>query len=160
MIAALDTNVLLDILFDDQKFAEESRSKLEELSEEDFFIISPEVYSELIAAFKRVSDNPKQELDEFLDEKSISLREHSPNSLELAGVKWNDYTSSDTVRCPSCGETKEVECSCGEQITWRNHLITDFMIGGHAQVLADKLVTRDNGYFQRYFEIDIIDSGE
>lgn len=53
MIAALDTNVLLDILFDDQKFAEESRNTLENLSEEHFFIVSPEVYSELIAAFKR-----------------------------------------------------------------------------------------------------------
>lgn len=160
MIAALDTNVLLDILFDDQNFAEESRNTLEDLSEEHFFIVSPEVYSELMAAFKNVSDNPREELDNFLNEKSISLREHSQDSLELAGIKWNEYTNTDSVRCPSCGQTKEIECSCGEQIKWRNHIITDFMIGGHAQYQADKLVTRDNGYFHNYFDIEIIDPGE
>jgi len=160
MIVALDTNILLDILFDDQNFSVQSQNTLETLSQDSFFVISPEVYSELISAFQRVSENPQGELDEFLDEKSISLSEHTSQSLGVAGRKWHEYANSDLVRCPSCGDKQEIECKCGEKITWRNHIITDFMIGGHAETEADKLVTRDEGYFQKYFDVDIVNPGK
>ncbi|MFB6216641.1 MAG: type II toxin-antitoxin system VapC family toxin [Candidatus Aenigmatarchaeota archaeon] len=161
MIAAIDTNVLLDVLLKDQKFHTKSRKTLEELSEEGFFIISPEVYTELLAAFSQDFENPGEQLDSFLDDKSISMENHDRDSLRIAGEKWREYDASQDVRCASCGEARRVECEeCGGKISWRNHVITDFMIGGHAQHHADILVTRDRGYFGKYFDVEINDPGD
>lgn len=161
MIFALDTNVILDVLFQDEEFHETSRETLENKSEEGFFVISPEVYSELVAAFKTRFENPVEKLDSFLEEKQIVLEPHGRSSLGAAGKKWMEYSSSDEVECPECGSENVFECeSCGEDVTWRNHLITDFMIGGHAQEKADALITRDEGYFRNYFEVEIVDPSD
>lgn len=159
MIFALDTNVLLDILYQDEKFHKDSKEILEQKSGEGFFIISPEVYAELVTSFSRkFSDNPGLELDKFLDKKQISLQKHSKKLLEKAGKSWQQYNASGKVECSSCGHENDLECGkCGLELSWRNHLITDFMIGAHAEEKADALITRDRGYFNNYFNIEVID---
>ncbi len=155
---AVDTNVLLDVLFRDEEFHEKSRKRLEKASENGVLIISPEVYSELFTAFSEKLENPKEELDKFLESKGIQLENHSKDSLKKAGEAWKKYDSTNKSECPKCGEKNSFNCrNCGETINWRNHLITDFMIGSHAEEFSKKLITRDRGFYSSYFDLEIDD---
>ena len=62
--------------------------------------------------------------------------------------------------CRRCGKKIEkLICeSCGCEITIRQHILSDFLIGAHALQTGDrKIVTHDAGYYSTYFpELDII----
>lgn len=153
MITAVDTNILLDILFMDEKFCQSSRDSLIIASKEGETIICEIVMAEISTAFFR-SGKAEKEILSFLSETGIEL---IPSSIEVffkAGKAWNLYTSKskNIVVCPKCGKNADIVCAnCGRRIYWRQHIISDFLIGSHSVLHADRLLTRDRGYYKTYF---------
>ncbi|MDE0217771.1 MAG: type II toxin-antitoxin system VapC family toxin [Spirochaetaceae bacterium] len=125
MTTAVDTNLLLDVLLPNPDFVEQSLGLLEAAAKDGPLVMSDLVYAELAAFFAC-----KDELDGFLRESSIRRDSLSDGALFLAGRSWREYRSA------------------GGQ---RDRIISDFLIGAHAQVQAGRLATRDRGFYRRYF---------
>ena len=117
MITSLDTNILLDLLIPNVRYAQASQ----------------------------------QQLDEALALGSLVIGEEA---LQQAAQAWKSYLQrrGKGLQCPRCGTEQQVSCShCGEVITVRQHILSDFLVGAHALVQADHLFTRDLGYYRSYF---------
>jgi hypothetical protein len=148
MITAVDTNVLLDVLIPDAPHGEESERALAEAVGAGALLISEPVYAELAVHFPDRTD-----LDRFLADTGISLEPSGGEALHRAGSAWSQYLRRrPAVACPQCGATQELRCDrCGASIQPRQHVVADFVIGAHALVHADRLLTRDRGYYGTYF---------
>ena len=151
MITAIDTNILLDILIPNTRYAEVSKELLDDSLAQGALVICESVYAELAAQFPS-----RQTLEAFLTDTNIGLRASSLETLHRASEAWRVYAQvrhSQGMRCPACGAIQSVTCSsCGTLITVRQHILTDFLIGAHALLQADRLLTRDLGYYHTYFK--------
>lgn len=112
-------------------------------------VICEAVYSEVAPRF----DDPAG-LAAFLASTGIRLERSSHEALHRAGQAWQAYSRRRPrlPTCSQCGATKRVLCeNCAAEIQFRQHTLADFLIGGHAAVHADRLVTRDRRAYPRYF---------
>ncbi len=150
MWSAVDTNVLLDVLVPGAPHGQASKALLDRAISEGALVLCEAVYAELAAWF---SSGP--ELDAFLAATRIAFVASTPAALKRAGDAWRKYASArprGRLACPECGSVRPVACaSCGRAIAVRQHVLADFLIGGHAAALTDRLLTRDRGYYRTYF---------
>jgi predicted nucleic acid-binding protein len=125
MISCVDTSIILDVIMDDPVFGDVSYDALRRASQAGSLAICDLVYSELAPQFES-----KQELDETLNTLGIRVIESGRDVAYLAGTKWGDYRVS--------GGT-------------RQRMLPDFMIGAHALLVGECLLTRDRGFYRSYF---------
>jgi hypothetical protein len=149
LITAVDTNLLVDIVINSSRQAL-SRKLLKEARSQGFLIIAPVVYAELGALL-----GEQQKLREFLVASGIQkIEPFGEDALWLAGEAWQIYNKRRPQKmvCPRCGGQVEAFCpECQNQILVRQHILTDFLVGAHAQVYAEQLLSHDRGFIRSYF---------
>jgi hypothetical protein len=150
MITAVDTNIILDLLIPNEPFGGSSKDLLDRHLAKGKLVLCEVVYTELAAQFLS-----EQELKTFLAETAIRLEHSTEKSLYIAGTRWEKYArqrNKNLFSCSQCGHNFEVACpQCTEKITRRLHVLGDFLIGAHALVKADCLLSRDLGIYKTYF---------
>lgn len=150
MITAVDTNALIALLYEDD-YADTSERILRRAYREGRIVISSVVYAELAADGQFES---RIDLDQFLEDFSIQFAEPSREALFRAGESFQRYTDRrpDGLQCPSCGAKQSVSCmECNADLAPRQHIAADFVIGGHAVVDADALISFDTAFYRTYF---------
>jgi len=150
MVTAVDTNIILDVLIPNEPFSEPSKKLLDRYLSKGKLILCEVVYAELAAQFPT-----EQELKLFLAETGMRLEYSNDKSLYIAGTRWVKYagkSNKDRFICPQCGHSFEAGCPrCRAAITRRLHVLSDFLIGAHALISADCLLSRDLGIYKTYF---------
>lgn len=149
MISAVDTNILVDLLLPETPHHDESRQLLGESRDRGEVVVCEAVYAEIAPAWAQPG-----EVDSFLASTGVRLAPSSREALHLAGQAWRAYSRRRPrlPTCPECGAEQQVRCErCSAELQFRQHTIGDFLIGGHAAVHADRLLTRDRRSYARYF---------
>jgi predicted nucleic acid-binding protein len=149
VITAVDTNILLDVLTPGAAHAEVSDTALTQALTEGPLIVCELVYSELASHFPG-----SRELERFFSDTTIKLVRSTEDALVAAGEAWRGYARrrGTALLCSQCGNRQTVRCGhCGAAVGPRQHVLPDFIIGAHALLQADRLLTRDRGYYSTYF---------
>ncbi len=150
MITAVDTNVLLDVLIPGEPHSESSKMLLDKHLSSGKLILCEMVFAELAARFPS-----EHELRMFLAETGIGLVPSNEKSLHIAGMRWAEFakkSKKDRFSCGNCGTVFEVTCpKCKAVFAKRQLVLGDFLIGAHALVHADCLLSRDLGVYKGYF---------
>jgi predicted nucleic acid-binding protein len=134
VITAIDSSILIDVLSNDARFGRSSLAAIRDAAAYGPLIVCPIVWAEVRAAFA----SPARMERAFLDA-GIAFDPFDRDCADVAGAQWRDYRRS--------GGT-------------RTRLIADFFIGAHAQVRGGRLLTRDRGFYRRYFTKLLVLGGE
>ncbi len=125
MITAVDTSVLLDVFGASALFGPRSRDALSKCIHEGRLVACDVVWAEVTAHFP-TTDAAKEAMDRL----GIDFSPIDREAALRAGQAWRLYRSR--------GGT-------------RNRVMADFLIGAHASSSAERLLTRDRGFYRSYF---------
>ncbi len=136
MKICVDTAVLIDILKDENRPFQEMLYSA--LSARETLTAPVVVFAELLPQFG--GDNKLAAL--FLKDHQIQVESLDLEGAIIAGRRWIQYLKK--KRKSHCPE-------CGRPLLQREHLLSDFYIGGFALAKCDAILTRDRGIYKKYF---------
>jgi len=137
MTYAVDSNVILDILYNDSRYAQLSIDALTRASATGDLIACDVVWAEASAHFV-----DKTKFRRAMSDFGIVFSPMSADAAIKAGELWNISRCEDKRRGKSL----------------RTAITPDFMVGAHAFEHADVLISRDRGFLRKWFRaLKIID---
>jgi predicted nucleic acid-binding protein len=118
--------VLFDVVTGDRRFGDSSREALRRCRDEGTLVACDVVWAEMAAAYP-----------------SAEAARHVMESFEVAFDPLGEDASL------VAGQLWAQHC---RQAPGRQRILPDFLIGAHALTGAEQLLTRDRGFYRRYFE--------
>ena len=132
MITAVDINVLLDVFGADAKFGEASAHALRQCLSEGALVACEAVWAETATAFQS-----SEKFRRAMADLAVTFEPLSESAAVKAAEAWRRYRARGGRR---------------------TRIASDFLIGGHALTAADRLLTRDRGFYRRYFAgLEVLD---
>jgi hypothetical protein len=124
VITAVDTSVLLDVFIADKTHGPASRAAIKECLAEGSLVACDIVWAEISA---------------------FSSADKAAAAMEGLGVAYSPLT---TAAALAAGEAWKAYRRKGGT---RTRMVADFLIGAHAKVQAERLLSRDRGFYRAYF---------
>ncbi len=123
---AVDSSVLVDLLTDDPHFAESSAVALAKAMSMGEVVVCDAVVAEV--------------------QTLLDTRETAMDALNEYGIRFSATTEQAAVRA---GHMQRRFRDRGGR---RERVVADFLIGAHALMQCDALITRDQGFYRDYFK--------
>ncbi len=132
MITAIDSNVLIDVFIADKTFGERSAQAIKRCIQEGSIYACEVVWAETATVFPN-----EEQFTLVLQTLGIEFSSINEQSALTAASTWRKYRHFGGKR---------------------ERVVADFLIGAHASTQCERLLTRDRGFYRKYFSsLTIID---